>query len=48
MLKNMHFEITNAKGEKEVICLTDLFNTLLDFIMAIVKVEFAEFEEVTK
>ena len=41
MLKNIHVTI----GETEL-CLTELVNKILAFILAIVKAEFPEFEEV--
>ena len=41
MLKNIHVTI---KGED--VCLTELFNMILDFILAVVKGEFPELDKV--
>ena len=41
MLKNIHVTI----GDTEL-CLTNLVNKILEFILAIVKAEFPEFDEV--
>ena len=40
-LKNIHVTIAGQE-----LCLTDLVNTILKYILAIVKAEFPEFDEV--